>query len=227
MKIMTMALLLLTTWAGAATQTITITTNPVTQITAGTNVTISPTSGKGNVTINATGGGGGDAYLASSQTWSGQNVYRATTTFYNMVNISSQPYLRLVSGLNQVIPNATETPVFFQSAIQSNGFNWIVTSSNTITIPYDGVYGIATAITWAAAANGIRMLYVKVDGNYTYDVDSGGQPGTGVISTINFNAYHSFTAGQVLTFNVYQNSGATQNLSDTNRRTFVTITKIQ
>ena len=31
----------------------------VTQITAGTNITISPVEGTGNVTINATGGGGG------------------------------------------------------------------------------------------------------------------------------------------------------------------------
>lgn len=59
MKIMALVLAFLSFphIAEAATQTITISTNPVTQITAGTGITISPTSGKGNVTVNAAGGG--------------------------------------------------------------------------------------------------------------------------------------------------------------------------
>lgn len=65
--------------AYAATQTILLSTNPVNQIVAGTNVTISPTSGKGVVTVNATGGGG-DITAAGNNTFTGLNVFQSSVT---------------------------------------------------------------------------------------------------------------------------------------------------
>ena len=52
-------LTLSTDFAELDSRTLTLSTNSVTQIVAGSNITISPTNGKGIVTINSTGGGGG------------------------------------------------------------------------------------------------------------------------------------------------------------------------
>ena len=58
-----------TFWRGDGTWASVSGSSGVTQIIAGTNVTISPTGGTGAVTINATGGGGGTSTSAQAYAW--------------------------------------------------------------------------------------------------------------------------------------------------------------
>ena len=82
----------------------------VTKIIAGTNVTISPTSGVGDVTVNASGGGGGDTYTLQAEAKAGSSVplkLDAATGTDSTVN--------LTEGTNVTITRNSATEVTIQS----------------------------------------------------------------------------------------------------------------
>ena len=79
---------------------------PVTKIVAGTNVTISPTSGLGNVTVNASGGGGG----IISHTWTELNALVSGGTlvpgqFYRLTNFQT---MHQIVGTSTIHTGSTE-----------------------------------------------------------------------------------------------------------------------
>ncbi len=100
-------------------------TSDVSQIVAGTNVTIDPPGGTGAVTINATGGGGGDTYLASTQTFTGAN------TFTGSVTVSS---FTVLGGAVTGIRNSSSTLITdAYTTTQTSMVNCVTGSTLTIT----------------------------------------------------------------------------------------------
>ena len=81
-----------------------ITNAGVTQITAGTNITISPVGGTGNVTINASGGGGDidgtatDTYVSYG---SGPDTITAQADFAFVTSVANAKRLRLMNSVIQ------------------------------------------------------------------------------------------------------------------------------
>ena len=69
-----------TVWNGNSIET-TYTDAKVKKLVAGTNVTLSPTSGIGDVTINATGGGSGEINTASNLAGAGVGVWKDKSTY--------------------------------------------------------------------------------------------------------------------------------------------------
>lgn len=100
----------------------------VTQIIAGTNVTISPTGGTGAVTINASGGSGGGISTVSAN---------------GEVGPSS------ITGTNLNVPNYNINQLAFAFRINGSGNPYIAVGRNTFT-PTTG----SSNISWSIAADG-------------------------------------------------------------------------
>jgi len=101
----------------------------VTQIVAGTNVTISPAGGTGVVTINATGGGGGGAGTVNSGI-SGSFAYYPTTG----TTVDDQPNVTwngINSSMNVVGAIGSSKDSAFNSVIVGTGNNSANSNSNT------------------------------------------------------------------------------------------------
>ncbi|MBU0593364.1 MAG: hypothetical protein KKH74_06455 [Gammaproteobacteria bacterium] len=79
---------------------------PFKSLVAGTNVTLSATSDA--ITINATGGGGGDAYLANTQNFTGVN------TFSNQVNIALSSTQRIKAQRGQLYDLSSGSRIGFE-----------------------------------------------------------------------------------------------------------------
>ena len=177
----------------------------VTQITAGTNVTISPTSGVGNVTINATGGGSGATNLGinsrnantldvTSSTGTNATIPAATTTLAG-----------LLSASDKVILGGLSNPLLYQGTVN-------LTSATIPGSPLAG-WTYANIITGTCSAEWGAVLT---------DLSSGDAVTSGDLVVYNGTDWtHIPTGGQ----------GATQNLQQvtdigsttTNSATFGTI----
>ena len=95
----------------------------VSQIIAGTNITISPTSGAGTVTINATGGGSSGFQLPLSGSVNGTNQTFTWTTAPNAIVVDGQ---------------------VLQKTDQAGNSYWSGTTTTTLTIPpTQSVFAIA------------------------------------------------------------------------------------
>jgi len=81
----------------------------VSQLVAGTNITLTPPTGVGVVTIDATGGGG-DAYLANSQTFTGANRF-AGLTYFGDLGAGGQAYAVNGSGDATVLVTGDDNQV--------------------------------------------------------------------------------------------------------------------
>lgn len=107
--------------AGAATANAgvaTILSSYVTQITAGSNITISPTGGTGNVTINSTGGGG-VGFVDALQIYVAPNGNNITG------NGSQQnPYLTIAQAITKraTLSNASEVSIILSSGTYTESF---------------------------------------------------------------------------------------------------------
>jgi len=95
----------------------------VTQIIAGTNITISPVGGTGAVTINASGGGGSSGFQSPSGTVNGSNT---------VFTWSVAPNAIVVDG------------AVLQKTEQGGTVNWTGTTTTTLLIaPTQSVFGVA------------------------------------------------------------------------------------
>jgi hypothetical protein len=137
------------TWAAA--------TGGVTQIIAGTNVTISPAGGTGAVTINASGGGG--SLTISNDTSTASNLYptflsatsgTASTIYTSNANLLYKPstgelQANEVTAMNGIFLNATTISSNYTIAASYNAGSFgpvSVASGVTVTVSSGSVWSI-------------------------------------------------------------------------------------
>jgi hypothetical protein len=108
------------------------------------------------------------------------------------------------------IANNSVTTINWSSAIKNNHGLWTAGSPSLITVPYSGTYMAFLSVRFAsdATASGFRQSRVDVGGAEQMVVNI---PATSALNSTNMVAQVShpmlLTAGDQITFKVYQNSG--------------------
>lgn len=134
------------------------------------------------------------------------NQYQTYTgsTWYPVAG--QMPYIELTKTASQNFTSGTAGIVvtWATPTINRGGFT---VATNVITVPHTGLYDIDTAIYWAGNSNGARLTKIFVNSTeVTRSLYATG-------STLAYTAastYPSYlTAGDTITVEAYQNSGAT------------------
>lgn len=150
----------------------------VSQIVAGTNITISPPGGTGAVTVNSTGGGGETAFFAGSKTF-GYGIPGSSVT----INTSIAAVAALTvsnTGVNSVGASITGSVT---GAIVSGGTTGLSATATTVN---------GTAFTGIGAGNNVVPIFADFVGVHTsnapllYGLDEGNTTRTGDL--VNFSA---------------------------------------
>ena len=157
----------------------------VTQITAGTNVTISPSGGTGNVTINAGGGGGGTVSPATGGQLSAYSGTGVSTTIGGVSGSTVDP----VNGLISLVPIASAGTTL--SIVAAPG-------EDALDIRSDGNENNATVF---ISVNGSAIPDINSQGFYfsQVDVDNSGSSFTQTSFIATTNTAGSDLAGDVIT----------------------------
>ena len=172
--------------AGNQTKQVTIanikgaTASGVSQIVAGTNVTISPVGGTGVVTINSSGGGGGDTYTLQAETKTGTSVplkLDAATGTDSTVS--------LTEGTNVSITRNSATEITIQS------------EDTTYNVMGSGNSYAAGLVLAGSATHGDQFL--RKDG--TWQTAGGSTSPAGSSSQVQYNNSGSFGANNAFSYN--------------------------
>jgi hypothetical protein len=109
----------------------------------------------------------------------------------------------------QSIPNSTFTAVNYTTTIKDD-LNLL--STNTIEIPQDGEYSFDAFAEFAAAAGGSRISAWHVNGTEVRTTRTRILP-TGSEDALHSSYTDTFTKGQLVSFQVWQNSGGALNIN--------------
>jgi hypothetical protein len=178
-------------------------TGIVTQIVAGTNVTISPAGGTGAVTINSSGGGGGSTtgsiILTAAGGWpsltNGCQPPQSAQTTTNQVNFY---YLGFADGATTLYANwAIPMPADYNGGTITAVFHWVAGNASTNSVVWglqarayadgdalDQAYGTAQEVTDANQANDDVNISAA-----TAAITIGGTPAAG--NFVQFRAYRN------------------------------------
>lgn len=103
----------------------------------------------------------------------------------------------------QTIPHLTQTEIVITS-YSTNGDFWDSGSPEDLTIPVTGTYIVIFQLRWVATSAGYRFIRILLNG-----IPLAGDRRDAIQNTDMFvTATMNFDAGDVLTFLVYQNTGA-------------------
>lgn len=166
----------------------------ITQIIAGTNVTISPTGGTGAVTINASGGGGGGISTVSANGDTGEAAIVGTNINIPNYNINQLAFGLEINGLgNPVISIGRNT---FTPTSGSGGINWSIAADG-------GTVGSFTVTAsddvFSAPSSGNYLTHFSImDPNLTTpSAGTGTLPRMAIAKVISTNTFNlSFFQGQ-------------------------------
>jgi len=156
------------------------TVSGVSQIVAGTNVTISPVGGTGVVTINSSGGSGGDTYTLQAEAKAGSSVplkLDAATGTDSTVN--------LTEGTNVTITRNSATEVTIQS------------EDTTYSVMGSGNSYAAGLVLAGSGTHGDQFL--RKDG--TWQTAGGSTSPAGSTSQVQYNNSGSFGANNAFSYN--------------------------
>ena len=176
----------------------------VTQIIAGTNITVSPAGGTGAVTINATGGGAGGLTGLQEIDDISAGFNGTTTTFLLQIAGSNLPAGTGVGQLILVIGGAVQNPG------DAFTFNSVTSQVTFTSAPLTGrtfigwVGGSSTPATTLTAGLGIRITGTAIKVNISQQTNPPAQ-GTGAAQAETGAMYWDDTFGT--TFILYDNGG--------------------
>jgi hypothetical protein len=117
------------------------------------------------------------------------------------------PFIELTKNVNQSFANATTALVTWNtSGISRGGFN---VALNEVTVPFNGIYTINTAIFWAGNATGSRLTKIMING--LEKTRSLVAVGANLSNTATSNLEIFLVAGETISVEAYQNSGGALN----------------
>lgn len=127
------------------------------------------------------------------------------------ISVPEQIYL-FVEGGTITIPDSVVTPLTSWNAtptVSTTNFSYNATTGQ-FYIPSDGIYGITSWLTWTNLATGNREIVIQVNGT---NVSGDTRNGTGAVGTEqNITTIYKCKAGDVISFTVWQSSGAPLNI---------------
>ena len=141
------------------------------------------------------------------------------TTVLSTGLISSKTFF--LDGQNsvaQVIPNATNTAIAFDTVNISNNFPLPTAGNTKFTIPQVGWWQVTSSVTWNTGAGTLRILYLRVNGNNNLrygqqivpPVSGDNTAGASISPAVFFNGTSDYF--EII---AYQDSGGNLNSGDT------------
>jgi hypothetical protein len=112
-------------------------------------------------------------------------------------------YVRRHRSTDTNISNNLAEKVFFQDVKYESG---ITSTSGDITIPISGIYSVECGISFNTNTTGRRSIRMLVNNNPIWIPTAA--PTSGAATGIEASTQYRCTAGQVITFEAFQNSGA-------------------
>lgn len=132
----------------------------------------------------------------------------------------------VTKGSAQSIADTTLTAITFDTEeFDTDDLHSTSVNTERITIPTTGVYLVTAGVQWASGTTGFRYMNIKLNGttNLAEDRRNGvsGQETEQTVSRI-----YSFTAGDYVVLNVYQNSAGSVNISS-GAQTFLSVQRLR
>jgi len=118
---------------------------------------------------------------------------------------------RLYGNANQSIPNNNVTTLSFSTVTFDQGAFWNIANPDRLTISIPGVYWIGGAVEFAANANGVRAIGIRLGGATIIAWSLIDNPGAAPQPSMGISTLYPLVAGNYLEIIVYQNSGAPLN----------------
>ncbi len=132
----------------------------------------------------------------------------------------------VTKGSAQSIADTTLTAITFDTEeFDTDDLHSTSVNTERITIPATGVYLVTAGVQWASGTTGFRYMNIELNGttNLAEDRRNGvsGQETEQTVSRI-----YSFTAGDYVVLNVYQNSAGSVNISS-GAQTFLSVQRLR
>lgn len=126
---------------------------------------------------------------------------------------TARPFGKLTRQSNVSIPDSTATQLDFSTLAEQTDAGMASAANNTITVPIAGLYEVAVYVNFVANGVGRRLVRLKINSNNAYNnnvlpPNAGGTPVQ--LTPPPFR----LAAGDVLSVDVYQTSGAALNLTE-------------
>jgi len=172
---------------------------------------------------------GGDLQLVGDAAAPGNNMFYGTDGTGNKGWVSTpgaQQVAHIFKGVNTSIPQGSNTPFTFDTAVVNvgNGFDTGV-SNEFYTIQEDGLYDIKATMKWQTNSNGLRST--SIEKNLSQTIGIGRNAAVGFETYNSASALEVLAAGDTIRLVVFQDSGAALDAqSEGDWATTLKITKI-
>lgn len=130
----------------------------------------------------------------------------------NINNLIVPPSVRAYRSTTQSITNSAFNSISFDGDRWDSDSMWSNASPTRITINTTGVYLVGCSVYWATNSTGIRTLRIMVNATTAIgynEINAGVSAGPGQV----INSIYNFTAGDYITFDVFQTSGGSLDLA--------------
>lgn len=130
-----------------------------------------------------------------------------------LADFANPPSVRVYNSANISIANITDTPLAFDAeTFDTDAMHDVSTNPSRITCKHAGLYHILGQIEFAAAANGIRSAYIKLNGA-TVISRFMQLPDASVPTRLNISALYKLAVNDYIELYVYQSSTVSLNVT--------------
>lgn len=128
--------------------------------------------------------------------------------------LANPPSCRVYNNAAFSVPDATDTPVTFNSERRDTDTNHsTVTNTSRITFTTAGLYLVGGHGIYAANATGTRKLFIRLGGTTPLATSEANNSGGSNTVALTVSTLYAFTAGQYVELVGFQNSGGALNLT--------------
>jgi len=116
----------------------------------------------------------------------------------------------------QSIPNATNTPISFDTEARDDDGLWVIGSPTVFTIPKAGIWYFGSSVAYDSNSTGFRETRLRVNGSVaTYGVTDSRTAVNGGATALTITAIGILAVSDTIDVAVWQNSGGNLNMSST------------